>query len=564
MEKIVQTNTCKKCNKSFDITDKDLEFLELVSPKIWWQVFKISSPTLCPDCRQQRRLSFRNERKLYKSKCDLTGKDIISIYSQDKKYRVYESKTWWSDRWDWLDYWRDFDFSRSFFDQFDELLKEVPRINLHIQNEENSPYSNFESDMKNCYLTIWGHWNENCMYWTYNLNSQDSVDNYWIFKCNNIYEGIICYNSSNCFYVHKIENCNNCYFWYDLKWCFDCFWCAWLRNKKYHIFNKEYSREEYEKKVKEFDISNYKNIGKIRKKFREIELKTPHKDLSIVNSENCIWDDIFNSKNCINCFSGEDAEDCRYWLIFWLWKKAMDVSSVWMMEKFYECSSWWMHAYQNIFTQFSYTCKEVAYCDNCHYCSNCFACVWLRNKEYCIFNKQYTKQEYEELVPKIIDYMMKTWEWWEFFPSDISPFWYNESWAQEYYHLEKKDAKEKWFNWSSFEAPFPKAEKIISANKLPNYINDIPDDILNWAIECEVTKKPFRIIKPELEFYRRHKLSLPRKHPDVRHLDRMKIKNWVSLYDRKCDKCWIDIKTTYSQSREEIVYCEDCYNKEVY
>lgn len=25
-------------------------------------------------------------------------------------------------------------------------------------------------------------------------------------------------------------------------------------------------------------------------------------------------------------------------------------------------------------------------------------------------------------------------------------------------------------------------------------ITDIPDDILNWAIECEVTKKPFRII----------------------------------------------------------------------
>ena len=31
----------------------------------------------------------------------------------------------------------------------------------------------------------------------------------------------------------------------------------------------------------------------------------------------------------------------------------------------------------------------------------------LRNKSYCILNKQYTKEEYEELVPKIIEHMMK-------------------------------------------------------------------------------------------------------------------------------------------------------------
>jgi hypothetical protein len=32
-------------------------------------------------------------------------------------------------------------------------------------------------------------------------------------------------------------------------------------------------------------------------------------------------------------------------------------------------------------------------------------------------------------------------------------------------------------------------EKVIPANMLPNNIADIPNDILNWAIECEVTKK---------------------------------------------------------------------------
>jgi len=160
--------------------------------------------------------------------------------------------------------------------------------------------------------------------------------------------------------------------------------------------------------------------------------------------------------------------------------------------------------------------------------------------------------------------MQTTWEWWEFFPSSISPFWYNETVAQEYFPLSKQEAEEKWFNWSDYESPFPKVEKIIPADKLPENISDIPDDILNWAIECEITKKPFRIIAQELEFYRKHNLPIPKRHPDQRHLDRMKLRNPRKLFDRKCDKCEIDMKTTYSPDRPEIVYCEKCYDKEVY
>jgi len=78
-------------------------------------------------------------------------------------------------------------------------------------------------------------------------------------------------------------------------------------------------------------------------------------------------------------------------------------------------------------------------------------------------------------------------------------------------------------------------DKIIPANKLPENIADIPDDILNWAIECEITKKPFRIIKEELEFYRKHNLPIPRRHPDQRHLDRMSLRNPRKLFERICD-----------------------------
>jgi len=150
----------------------------------------------------------------------------------------------------------------------------------------------------------------------------------------------------------------------------------------------------------------------------------------------------------------------------------------------------------------------------------------LNGKQYCILNKQYSKKEYEKLVPEIIEHMKKIKEWGNFFPSSLSPFGYNETSAHLSFPLSKQEAIREGFNWSDYEVPFPKVDKVIPASRLPDDIVDIPDDILNWAIECEVTKRPFRVIRQELDFYRKHSLSIPRCHPDQRHLDRMKLRNY--------------------------------------
>lgn len=144
-EKVIETKNCVLCQSEFSITDKDLEFYKKVSPKFKNSDIntEIPTPTHCPTCRQRRRLAFRNERKLYTRKCDATGKNIISIYSPDKPYKVYDQKLWWSDKRDALDYGRSFDFNRSFSEQFQELMKEVPKMNLSIEIQENSEYANY-------------------------------------------------------------------------------------------------------------------------------------------------------------------------------------------------------------------------------------------------------------------------------------------------------------------------------------------------------------------------------------------------------------------------------------
>ena len=71
-ERTLQTKQCTQCGKSFSITDQDDVLYQKLTPIIGGKSYPLPYPTHCPDCRQQRRLARRNERKLYHDICDLT------------------------------------------------------------------------------------------------------------------------------------------------------------------------------------------------------------------------------------------------------------------------------------------------------------------------------------------------------------------------------------------------------------------------------------------------------------------------------------------------------------
>jgi hypothetical protein len=148
-DQIIQTKTCAITGKEFSITQGDLDFYAKISPTFAGQKFVIPTPTLCPEERQRRRLAFRNERNLYRRTCDASGKQIISIYSPVKPYKVYDQKIRRSDARDPMDYGRDFDFSKTFTENFRELMGVVPRISLYSNNNENADYTNHCDGVKN-------------------------------------------------------------------------------------------------------------------------------------------------------------------------------------------------------------------------------------------------------------------------------------------------------------------------------------------------------------------------------------------------------------------------------
>lgn len=490
---------CTKCSQVFEITQKDLNFYDRISPLSDGKKYQIPIPKFCPECRHQRRLSFRNERYLYGRKCGLCKKHIITTYSPDKPYKTYCQNCWWGDNWDPLVYGRNFDFSKPFFDQLQNLMIAIPRSAvMNFNSVENCEYTNFQNDSKNCYLTFGSGFMEDSMYCNWCYYAKNIVDCSYCSNSELDYMNVDCNQTYKCIHCQDCRILNECEHCIDCRNCQNCFGCVGLRNKEYHIFNKPFDKKTYITKVAE--LKNIQNTIFIE--LEKLKLRHPHLSNRIVNSENCTGDDIEHCKNCQDCFGIKNSEDCAYCYDVIQSKDNYDVNRHGLSELVYEiCGGGWQ---QKTIATFGaghlHSAEYILESINSH---NIFGCVGLKQKSYCIFNKQYGKKEYENLRSKIMEHMIQTGEWGEYFPSTLSPFGYNETVAQEFFPLTEEEARAQGFKWCEFKSPAPKASKIIPASKLPLNIHEVSDDILDAAIECEISKKPFKIIKQELAFYRK-------------------------------------------------------------
>ena len=552
---------CKQCSEQFTITEDDLKFYDRLSPVFAGKKFLIPPPQFCPACRHQRRLAFRNERKLYQRKCDLTGKSILSTYSPDSVYKVYEREAWWGDRWNALDYGRDFDFSKTLSEQLKELYDVVPHVNLYNTNIENSQYTNYALNQKNCYLIFGAGNNEDCMYGKFVVYCKDVVDCLAVYSCELCYEGVGSERCYNCKFFVNCRGCNDCIIIEDCSACSDCIGCFGLRNKQYCIFNRQYTKEDYEKLKPEYEYLTSDKIVSIKQKLDALKKDIPHVQSHIYASENCTGESVYNSRNCFGAFDCKDCEDCKH--IYFSPKVIFSQDCTFSApggNKFcYNlCSTVDLESSMTCF--FAWYGNNLYYSMDCHHNNDIFACVGLRNQKYCILNKQYSKEEYESLVAKIIEHMQKTGEWGDYFPFKISPVAYNQTVAQEYFPLTKEQAIKIGSYWKD-EQEIPATQSTFLP---PPDIREVNQDVCDKTLQCEATRRQYKMIPQELSFYRKMKLLIPRIHPDQRHYNRLKFHNAYKLWSRKCAKCSSDIETIYSPEDSKKVFCEKCYLEEVY
>lgn len=551
------TKTCSQCQTAFEITDQDLAF---------YTKMDVPPPTLCPECRQQRRLVWRNERHLYNRKCDLCRKEIVAVFAPDTPYTVYCRECWWSDKWDARTFGRDFDFSRPFFEQFDELMHQTPLLFSHNLDSVNSDYNNWTSYLKNCYLMTSSNYSEDCYYGRLVNNGKNCVDCISVYNSELCYESVECYNCYNCAFCKNSQNCRDSYFLENCIGCSDCFGCVNMRQKQYCFLNEQLSKEAYFKKLKEFNMGNAALVEKAQTFFKAHRLKFPMRYFIGENNDDISGNDLQNCKNAQTCFDCKDIQDCKFCYQLQESRDCYDVMT-WGRtgELMYEVQATGDRAYNNRFTSTCRGSKDITYCMMAMFSSNLFGCVSIQKGEYCILNKQYTKEEYEETVPRIIEHMKATKEWGEFFPMNLSPFAYNESIAQDYFPLPVGAADRRPLHgiirWKEEDLTNRYQGPTI---QLPNHIQDVSEEITKQILTCEQCHKNYKIISQELRFYRSRNLPAPKKCPECRFLNRRQKINPRRLWDRTCMKCNVPIKTSYAPERKEIVYCEKCYQETVY
>lgn len=596
-----EKKTCQNCKGPFVIEPDDLAFYEKM---------QVPAPTWCPECRLVRRMVWRNEHFLFRKRDEKTGKDVFSTFPEHAPVKIYDREYWWTDEWDPLSYGREYDFSKPFFQQFKELIQETPFPSRSIINIENSDYSANANQLKNCYLVFDSNECENCRYGIGIINTRDSLDTLQCVECELSYDIFGCAKCYQTFYSSDCGNCRNVYGCTSCGDCSDCVGCIFLRNKQYCIFNEQYTKEEYFKKFKELKLNTREGVARLKKKVEEMNLKHPMKCALENHNENVTGDYISYSKNVQHSYMIRGCENCKYCHILITppyARECMDYTT-WGQgaELLYEVSQAGKDITRLKFSTVVYDdCSDISYSYFCLSSSHLFGCSDMRNKEYCILNKQYTKEEYEELVPKIIQHMNdmpytdeqgRVYKYGEFFPSELSPFAYNETLAQEYFPLTKEQALEKGFRWSDSEEK--DYTPTMSWKDLESDIQKVDKDITKEIILCRhwdedkksaqehSCTKAFRITEQDLEFYKRFNIPLPQSCSYSRHFERTAYRNPMRFWHRKCqcageksengvytntlphdhgtEPCPNEFETSYSPERKEIVYCKECWKREVF
>jgi len=543
---------CEHCQQNFSISEEEL---------ILYKKVEIELPTLCFFCRIKLHLSFWMFGKFRKGKSDLSGESLITVLPEKTRYPIYTLTEWHSDKWNALDYGIDYNPDISFLKQLQNLQEKIPHPHQNGSKNTNCDWCDDVWNSKNCYLSRSMEECEDLFYSYRNLWVKNSIDVVICFHSEKCYDCGDCHNSYKLFYSRHSRDCINSYFLYDCRNCQNCFMCWNLRNKSYCIENVQYSREEYDKKIKSFQLGSYNSIQNYKKHFEEIAQKEAvHRQNFNFKNYNSDGDYLFDCKNCHNCNTINESEDSYNCIRGMRHKSDIDANGSWYSELIGNCSGC-VNAYALKYSTWS-SSRYSEYLDLCLECEYCFGCVGLKKKKFCILNKQYTKEEYESLRDKIIADMRKRKEYGKFLPYSMSTGPFNFSTSFLYFpETKKEDILKLEGYWEDINESHIEG---MPTSELPDDIKDITDDIITQALICPETGWRFNIAENELIFYQANNIPLPRYHFDVRTKNQLKYLTVLKSYPYKCFYCEKDIMAYYlPEWNYQKIACEECYKQNI-
>lgn len=542
---------CKASNKVFEISREELQrYAEL----------GLEPPTLCPDERQRRRIAYRNFRTLHYRTSDANGKRILSMYGPDAPFPVYELSYWNSDNWNAHDYARGIDWQRPFFAQYADLAAVVPRFAIQNLRAENCEFSNFVFQARDCYLVFGCVDNDACLYGHIVWECEHCVDNLYLYRsqwCSHCVDCVECYDVH---YALEAAQCSESYLLYDCRGCKHCFGCWNLRGKDYCLFNEQLSKADYEASLAKFFPLTWEKISYVQDLLEQKRLsECIMPERFELQTENVSGNHIYQSKGLVNCWDAKSMENCWHCYTARNGFESFDISFSAGPTRHCVDSLTLTNCERVHYSHMLVDCADCALSEFCQSSHDLFGCIGLRNASYCIFNQQYSKDDYHALRERLVGHMREHGEWGEFFPLELSPFCYNEAIVHEYYPLEKSEVLERGLRWA--DVHHQQAPVQLSPSES---IETAENEVTKQIFSCERSGQAYRIIARELDFHRRVNLPLPRLSPDTRHELRMQLRAPRRLALSNCAHCGRALQSAYAPSSSGQLYCAKCYAEQLF
>lgn len=508
-----EVRSCEVTGRRFLITEQERDFLRRLTEQNPW----FGSPLLprVKPCEALRRMfASGNMTFLNRVKSALSGTSVLSRYSERDGYRVVTTDEFWSDRVENTEYGRAYDFSRPFFPQFHELMRAVYHVPLNQTNVENSDYVNGGQNIRNCYLCFSILNSQDCLYCLNQFDGNDNIDCVGSVRCQFCFACVDIDGCYECEHCADSWSCSNCFGCVGCRSCRHCLGCSGLEQAEYCAFNQQLDKTSYTQLLAELCLSSHAAREQV---LRRCEAATSECRKSLtrhIQTENCSGAYIARSANIHESIHVVGSTDCGY--------LAVGVESQDCWKGYYSKSQL---CYQSTGLNMYNVGYSVVVRDSqdCWYsyflyggCAHCFGCAQLKGESYCILNRRYSREEYQELLPRIVAHMRETGEWGMFLSPKLSPHPYSESLARDYLaDISDAEILRRGYRPEPAQelAAAASGRRVLDASELPDAVDGLDlSEFAGAVLRCEQTGNNFNLQRRELEFYARFRIPLPRVH----------------------------------------------------
>ncbi len=546
---------CELTGEKWQLTDEEIG---------WYRHFNVPPSTLSQRTRWMFLTHFGTGFQWWWNKHFDTGEPVLSFHHPSSGVRVLPDKEWFSR--DFSNINADWSSDGSFFDQINALRLRVPLPATSTLTPDENSISLVSIGNKDSFFVL-GCKGVRGYYSSLVQESEDYADSIASRNVTHGYNIIHCDRMFNCKFARDSYDCIDCDFIFDCKNCKNCFGASNQRNKKYLWFNEPMSKEEWEKRRKEVDLGCRS----------QLELHSAAFDQLLL--EDSVWPEAFN-EGAIDSIGDYlwNCTDCRYCFLM----ANNSVHNFWC--------AWGINANGNAFcagplnamdcymcnvpgysakTKFSWKCAQcdsVEYSINCFNCKNCFGCVGLQRKEFHIFNKPFSEDEYWKKLDEIKCDMLDRGEYGRFFPLSFASA-HTRLGGAVINTLYNPDDLIKWgamdFEPCSSGACGFEEKDVTSMRQredVPDCIGAMGDEWVGASVYDPEAKRRYTFLRPELEFYRQERVPAPTTHFTTRISNLYYVMQSPVFEERVCDKCGTSFTTTVNVTYpNRKIFCRTCY-----